>query len=56
MVSYTSSNPMYSLKYNDYYIDFDKKKVQGNTITKLFNSTVSKARILYIIVFIIQML
>jgi hypothetical protein len=59
MVSYTSDymqdiikHPMYSLKYNDYYIDIDEKKTQGSTITKLFNSTVSKARILYIIPFL----
>ena len=59
MVSYTSAymkdiiaHPMYSLKYNDYYIDIDEKKTQGSTITKLFNSTVSKARILYIIPFL----
>ena len=59
MVSYTSDymqdiikHPMYSLKYNDYYIDIDEKKTQGSTITKLFNSTVSKGRILYIIPFL----
>jgi hypothetical protein len=59
MVSYTSdymqdiiAHPMYSLKYNDYYIDIDEKKLQNNTITKLFNSTVAKARILYIIPFL----
>jgi len=44
--------PMYSLKYEDYYVDIDEKKDQGSSVSRLFNVQLSRVRTLYIIPFL----
>jgi hypothetical protein len=58
-VSYTNeyiksiiTHPQYSLKYTDYYVDSDLNKLQGSTISRLFNCQLSRVRNLYIIPFL----
>jgi hypothetical protein len=46
--------PQYSLKYNDYYVDTDLNKRQTETISRLFNTQLTRPRILYIIPFLAQ--
>jgi hypothetical protein len=46
--------PQYSLKYNDYYVDTDLAKKQTETISRLFNTQLTRPRILYIIPFLAQ--
>jgi hypothetical protein len=43
--------PQYSLKYNDYYVDTDLGKKQGELISRLFNTNLTRPRTLYIIPF-----
>lgn len=45
-------HPQYTLKYKDYYIDYDMEKKQQNTVSRLFNVQLSKVRTLYIIPFL----
>ena len=49
-----ASAPQYSLKYNDYYVDTDLAKKQGEGISRLFNTQLTRPRILYIIPFLAQ--
>ena len=49
-----ASAPQYSLKYNDYYVDSDLNQKQGSTVSRLFNTQLTRARILYIIPFLAQ--
>ena len=49
-----ASSPQYSLKYNDYYVDTDLNQKQGSTVSRLFNTQLTRARILYIIPFLAQ--
>jgi len=44
--------PQYSLKYEDYYCDIDEGKVQGSSVSRLFNIQLSRVRNLYIIPFL----
>ena len=44
--------PFYSLKYLDYYVDYDINKAPGSQISRLFNASLSRVRNLYIIPFI----
>jgi hypothetical protein len=44
--------PQYSLKYLDYYVDIDEGKVQGSSISRLFNVQLSRVRTLSIIPFL----
>jgi hypothetical protein len=44
--------PQYSLKYEDYYCDIDEGKVQGSSVSRLFNVQLSRVRNLYIIPFL----
>jgi hypothetical protein len=46
------NQPQYSLKYQDYYIDIDEGKVQGSSVSRLFNVQLSRVRNLYIIPFL----
>jgi hypothetical protein len=46
--------PQYSLKYNDYYVDTDLSKKQGETVSRLFNTQLTRPRTLYIIPFLAQ--
>ena len=46
------AHPQYTLKYNDYYVDHDEGKKQGDTVSRLFNVQLSKVRKLYIIPFL----
>jgi hypothetical protein len=47
--------PQYSLKYNDYYVDTDlNQKQAGGTVSRLFNTQLTRPRILYIIPFLAQ--
>jgi hypothetical protein len=46
------SHPQYTLKYNDYYIDYDISKKQGDSVSRLFNVQLSKVRKLYIMPFL----
>ena len=47
--------PQYSLKYNDYYVDTDLKQTQnGGNVSRLFNTQLTRPRILYIIPFLSQ--
>ncbi len=46
------NQPQYSLKYEDYYVDIDEGKVQGSSISRLFNVQLSRVRNLYIIPFL----
>ena len=45
-------HPQYSLKYMDYYIDSDLGKLQGTSVSRLFNVQLSRVRNLYIIPFL----
>jgi hypothetical protein len=50
-----ASAPQYSLKYNDYYVDTDLKiKQNSGTASRLFNTQLTRPRILYIIPFLAQ--
>jgi hypothetical protein len=49
-----AEKPQYSLKYNDYYVDTDLAKKQTETISRLFNTQLTRPRILYIIPFLAQ--
>ena len=50
-----AQNPQYSLKYNDYYVDSDLNQKQfGGTVSRLFNTQLTRPRILYIIPFLAQ--
>ena len=50
-----ASAPQYSLKYNDYYVDTDlNQKQSGGTVSRLFNTQLTRPRILYIIPFLAQ--
>jgi len=44
--------PQYSLKYEDYYVDMDEGKVQGSSVSRLFNVQLSRVKCLYIIPFL----
>jgi hypothetical protein len=44
--------PQYSLKYLDYYVDIDEGKVQGSSVSRLFNVQLSRVRTLSIIPFL----
>jgi hypothetical protein len=44
--------PQYSLKYEDYYCDIDEGKIQGSSVSRLFNVQLSRVRNLYIIPFL----
>ena len=46
--------PQYSLKYNDYYVDTDLNQKQGTNISRLFNTNLTRPRILYVIPFLAQ--
>jgi hypothetical protein len=43
---------MYSLKYEDFYVDIDEKKDQGTSVSRLFNVQLSRCRYLFIIPFL----
>ena len=49
-----ANSPQYSLKFNDYYVDSDLNQKQGSTVSRLFNTQLTRARILYIIPFLAQ--
>jgi len=50
-----ASSPQYSLKYNDYYVDTELKVIQkGGSVSRLFNTQLTRPRILYIIPFLAQ--
>jgi hypothetical protein len=44
--------PSYSLRYNDFYVDSDLNKKQGDSISRLLNVQLSRVRNLYIIPFL----
>jgi hypothetical protein len=46
--------PQYSLKYNDYYADTELNVKQGSSVSRLFNTNLTRPRILYIIPFLAQ--
>jgi len=52
-----ANSPQYSLKYHDYYVDTELKVVQkGGSSSRLFNTQLTRPRILYIIPFLAQSL
>ena len=46
--------PQYSLKYNDYYVDTELNVKQGSSPSRLFNTNLTRPRILYIFPFLSQ--
>jgi hypothetical protein len=40
------------LKYNDYYVDYDTNLKQSSSVSRLFNSQISRPRYLYILPFL----
>ena len=60
-ISFTSNylkdiaiSPQYSLKYNDYYADTELNVKQGSSVSRLFNTNLTRPRILYIFPFLAQ--
>jgi hypothetical protein len=46
------TQPQYSLKYTDFYVDSDLNKSQGSSVSRLFNVQLSRVRTLFIIPFL----
>ncbi len=44
--------PQYSLKYEDYYVDIDEGKLQGSSVSRLFDVQLSRVRNLFVIPFL----
>jgi hypothetical protein len=60
-ISFTSNylkdiaiSPQCSLRYNDYYVDSDLNQKQGSNVSRLFNTNLTRPRILYVIPFLAQ--